>query len=182
MVDFFAESSAYRENGVATLGPGNRGRYGGGRNAARDFLDEELLEEASDRSTRGTDEGVADGEASTVSVRGGIVDVRDPSGSEVAEDVGVVGLPFPVVAFADDDGGDGIQGARGDGTCAFVEVARVLMEDGGEDCATDKGTDDSVAVRGAKAFCITLCALPISIEGVIRLLNSGDDCGDANGD
>ena len=67
-----------------------------------------------------------------------------------------------VVAFTDDDGGDGVERARGDAAGALVEVARVLVEDGGQDGFADHGTDETVGGDGAEAFCVALHALAVA--------------------
>ena len=75
--------------------------------AVGDSFDEELLEEGSNGSGGGADEPIIDGEVNSA-IGGGVVRVREACGGKVAKDVGVVGLPTAVVAFADEDGGDGV--------------------------------------------------------------------------
>ena len=78
---------------------------------AGDFFHEELLKQGADCSGGSTDEPVVDGQASAGAVGGGVVHVGDPCRCEIAEDVGVVWLPVAAVAFADENGCDGVEGS-----------------------------------------------------------------------
>ena len=93
-----------------------------------EVLEEELLEESADGSRADADEDVGDGDLSIMFIAVRVVEAGDAAGREVSEDVGVVWLPVSVVAFADDDGRDGVEGTVDDAAFAFVEVARVLMK------------------------------------------------------
>src|SRR5271170_6828240 len=126
---------------------GVRLRTSPGLDATRDFFDEKLLKEGADGSGAGADEPVVNGEAGA-SVGGGIVGVGEAGGGEVAEDVGVVGLPVAVVSLADDDGGYGVEGSGDGASSAFVEVAWVLVEERGKDGAAEHSAGEAVSVGG----------------------------------
>ena len=68
----------------------------------------------SDGALGGDLEGVIEDEADAALV-GGVVEVGDAAGDEVAGDVGVAELIVAVVAFADDGGEGGVQDAAFDG-------------------------------------------------------------------
>ncbi len=55
------------------------------------------------------------------------------------------------------------------------------MEDGGKDCASDKGANDGVAVRGGEALCVALGARAIFFEVAVCLLDACNDCRNTNG-
>ena len=107
---------------------GAPGQGWGGRNAVGEVLEEELLEESADGSGADADEDVVDGDLGIMFIAVRVVEAGDAAGREVSEDVRVVWLPVSVVALADDDGRDGVEGAIDDLPFAFVEVARVLMK------------------------------------------------------
>ena len=94
-----------------------------------EVFEEELLEKGSDCAGANTDEDVVDGNLGVVFFAVGIVEAGDAASGQVAKDVGVVWLPMSVVSFADNDGGDGVEGAGDDASVASVEVAGILMED-----------------------------------------------------
>src|SRR5579862_1526922 len=131
---------------------GSRSLQGGGFvvDAAGHLPDNELLEEVADGAGAGADEPVVDGEHGSA-VGGGVVGVGEAGRGEVAEDVGVVRLPFAIVPFADDDGGDGVEGAGSYAASAFVKVSGVLVEERGEDGAAEQGAGEGVGVGGSEA-------------------------------
>ena len=126
-------------------------------------------------------EGVLDGERDAAVV-GGTVEIGDAAGGEVAEDVGVVELAVAVVAAADECGGEGVPGPRGDASGALVEVTRVLMEEGGEDGCAEHAADEEVAVVGSVALGVACGTLAVVGVGVARLLDAGEGAGGEEGD
>jgi hypothetical protein len=80
-----------------------------------------------------------------------------------------------VIAFANHGLGECIQNSRALAAGAFVEVARILFQDGRQDSAADVGANDKVAVSRPVALCVALRTLPIAAEIVLCLFNSRDD-------
>src|ERR1700677_1765024 len=152
------------------------------RYADRDLADQELFEQGTDCTGGGAEERVADSELDSIPIGRWVVDVRDSCRGEIAEDVGIVGLQMAVVALADDDACDGIEGARGNASRAFVEIARILMKDGGEDCAANEHAVEAVGVGGTETFCEALRTLAVAGEFILTLLESCDDCSACEGD
>ncbi len=66
-------------------------------------------------------------------------------------------------------------GARADSSGALIEVARVLMKEGGKSGSADHVADEEVGVVGAVAFGVSLCALSVAGVGVVGLLDAGED-------
>ena len=76
-----------------------------------EVLQEKLLKESADGAGTDADEDVVDGDLSIVPIAVWIVETGDASGCEVSKDVGVVWLPVAAVAFADENGCDGVEGS-----------------------------------------------------------------------
>lgn len=127
------------------------------------------------------EEGVVYGEAGAA-VFVGAVEVGDAAGGEVAQDVGVVGLPASVVSSADEGGADGVEGAGGDGAGAAIEVAWVLAEECGEDGAADDAADEDVAVGCSVALAEAFCSVAVAFVLSTGLFFAGDDAGGGEGD
>ena len=79
-----------------------------------------------------------------------------------------------VVAFADDRIGEGIQSSGTIAAGAFVEIARVLLQERGQDGASDESAGHGVGIARAEALGIALCALTVSAEAIGCLLDAGD--------
>src|SRR5208282_1231073 len=98
----------------------------------------------------------------------------ETAGSQASQNVRVIRLPVTIVALADEGIGDGVQGARLGGAGALIEIARILFQKGRQDGGADEGAVDGVGITGAEALAVALCALTISGEVILRLLNSGN--------
>jgi len=93
-----------------------------------EVFEEKLLKEGSDGAGANADKDVVDGDLSVMLFAVGIVEAGDTARCEIAENVGVVGLPVAIVSFTDDDSGDGVERTGNNMPFAPVEVARVLMQ------------------------------------------------------
>src|SRR5689334_16831046 len=74
-----------------------------------EFAEQELLHHGASRASCQSNRSVRKGESHAISVRGWIVKVRKAARCQVAQHVGIVGLPVSVVALADDGIGQGIK-------------------------------------------------------------------------
>jgi hypothetical protein len=112
-----------------------------------------------------------------------VVKVGECAGGEDAADPGVVRLPFAgVVVFADDDAGEGIEQAAGERAVAEAEVARILVENGGQDGLADHGAANGVEVRNADAVQVAHGTPSECGVAVVRFAEAGDDKGSGEGD
>jgi len=109
-----------------------------------------------------------------MAVGGGIVEVGDGSGGEIAEDAGKIWLGMTVVAAADEDAGDRVEEAGADGAGALVEIAGVLMKEGGKDGSAHVGAGDEVAEVGTVAPAVAGSSLAVAAKGIGCLLEAGD--------
>src|SRR5690348_3415580 len=87
-----------------------------------------------------------------------------------------------VVAFTNHRIGNRIQEPRSLTTVSFVEIAGILPKERRQYGASDIRACNKVSVGGAVPLSITLRALSISAEIVLRLLNSGNSPGHPEGD
>src|SRR5208282_29556 len=55
---------------------------------------------------------------------------------------------------------------------SLVEITGILLQERWQDGTSNERARNDVAIGGTVALCITLCALPISTEVILRLLNS----------
>jgi hypothetical protein len=118
----------------------------------RDFLDHEFLEEVGGGGGADAECCVFEGECSAAIVRR-VVGIGDASSDEAAENRGIGRLPASVVALANDGHGDGVESAGALAARAFIEVARILFQERGENRAADEGAGDVVRITGAVVFC-----------------------------
>jgi hypothetical protein len=139
--------------------------------------EEEFSEEVSDGGGAGGHGEGLKGESNSSACLG-VVGVCDAACCEVAEDVRVVGLVLAVIAAADEGGGQGVPGSRGDTAGALVEVAWVLMEEGWEDGAADDSAGDGVGQSCAIALSVALDAGAVAGIGAVVVLSAGDACDD----
>ena len=116
-----------------------------------------------------------------VTVSGWVVVVGDEAGENSADDTRIAELGFSVVTLADDRTADGVEEARAVGAGAFIEVAWVLLEDGGERNLFNHQTGAEVRVGGAVAFRVALRTLSEAFVRVLRLPASGDNPVDYEG-
>src|SRR5207253_4739051 len=86
-----------------------------------------------------------------------------------------------VVAFADHRIGDCVQQPRPFAPGSFVEIARILFQQRWQYRASDQSTGRHVAVSRGVPLGVALCALPISAEIILRLLQSGNGSSQAEG-
>ena len=147
-----------------------------------EVLKEKFLEEGSDGAGADADEDVVDGDLGVVAVAVRVVAAGDAASGEVAEDIGVIRLPVSVVALADDDGRYGVERAVDDLPFAFVEVARILMEERWEESSAKEGGSNAVAIGSAIAPGVTAKALAVTGEVPLPLLNTCRDAGGEIGD
>ena len=145
-----------------------------------EFADDEFLEDVDGSGGAHTDGCVVQGQReATVFFR--VVEIGEAAGGEASEDAGVIWLPMLVVAFADEEGSDGVKDAGARAAGSFVEVARILFEERGEDGAADEGIGGVVKVIGSEAFGVALCALSVASVVVGGLLDAGGGAGDDDG-
>jgi len=144
--------------------------------------DDEFLKEIGDGGGGDADAGVFEGKTGVGFILVGIVKVGDAPGGERASDVGIVGLPAAVVSFADDGVCHRIAEARDLAAGSLVKIARILMEDGGENCRSDEGAADGIGVVGAEALAVSLGALAVLGEVVLALLDAGGSADDDDGE
>src|ERR1700757_5531873 len=105
----------------------------------RDFLDHEFLEEVGGGGGADAECCVFEGECSAAIVRR-VVGVGDAGGDEAAENRGIGRLPASVVALANDGHGDGVESAGALAARPFIEVARILSQQGrGKNTARERG-------------------------------------------
>ena len=116
-----------------------------------------------------------EGQSHSVTILLWIVEIRDRACGQVSADARVIWLPASVVAFADHGSGDRVQNSRSLAAGAFVEITRILFQNGWQDGAADKRAGNEVGVRGAVTLAISLCALTISTELILGLLSPRDD-------
>ena len=76
----------------------------------REMSGENSISRRSEGSLGADQQALLDGETEAT-VGGGVVEVGDAAGGDVAEDIGVVGLPLAIVALAVDGGADGVEEA-----------------------------------------------------------------------
>src|SRR5580704_2861169 len=72
---------------------------------------------------------------------GWIIQGRDLAGRQTPQNIGIIGLPVPIMALANECGRDGIQGSRTKTAGALVKVSGILMKDRLHD---DAANDDAV--------------------------------------
>ena len=71
-------------------------------------------------------------------VGAGTVEIGDGTCCHRTKDAGVGRLEVAAVALLDEGGGNSVAGASGDGAGAAIEVARILVEDAGEDGGSEE--------------------------------------------
>src|SRR5579883_539920 len=103
-----------------------------------------------------------------------IVEIRDASGAEAAQHTGVVWLPVPIVALADEGIGNRIEHSRTGTSVPSVKIPRILPENCRQNGARDKYIRRRICERSAVTFSIPLRALTIFRECILRLLTAGN--------
>ena len=112
----------------------------------------------------------------------GMVGIGDTGGYGVADDFGVVELEFAAVGAGNEDATYGIFRAMPGGAGAELEVARVLMEERGEDGSGHEGADAGVGEGCGVAFAVTLETLAVGRLTVVGLAHQGDYAEERDGD
>ena len=74
-------------------------------------MQNEFLENADDSAGRESDAGILERQCCTMTIYFRDIQVRDASSGKVAENTGIVRLPFLIVALTNNDTGDGIEQA-----------------------------------------------------------------------
>src|ERR1700722_18300122 len=85
-----------------------------------------------------------------------IIQCGNLSRSQTTQNVGIVGLPVPVITLADERGSDGVERSRADAAGTFIEVARVLMKDGLHDHMPKDDAADVVRILGPETLSVAL--------------------------
>ena len=122
-------------------------------------------------------EGVAEGALAL-----GMVGVGDAGGNGVADDFGIIELEGAVIGASDKDAGGGVQQATTDSALAELEIARVLVQDGGEDRGGHERADAGVGVESGEALVVTREALAVGGVAVASLAEHGDSADEGHGD
>jgi hypothetical protein len=107
-------------------------------------------------------------------IRSRIVNIGNAPGDEVAQHIRVVWSPCATVALTPNSGGCGVEKAMGEGTRAKTKVARIFLEDDGEDSVAPEISVCGVEVRRTKALEVALGSLPESWIGIARLTETGN--------
>src|SRR6202000_27664 len=102
-----------------------------------------------------------------------IIVCGDGTRGQVSSQAGIVRLPAPVIALADERVAQCVDGARPVCARALVEVARVLMQNRGQNRSADYDIRQPIRIVGPKALAVTLPALLVA--GSIRRLIDGCD-------
>src|SRR5579871_6156199 len=109
-----------------------------------------FLQDVGGRIGSDSDGSIVESESGAVAVGAGIIKIGNSAGGQAAKNSRIVWLPAAIVAFANQGHGDGVEKARAKAAGAFIEVARVLLEQRGQDGAADEGAADSVGIVGGK--------------------------------
>ena len=151
--------------------------------SALEVLDDvgvELKGDCTKRTLRGYREAALHGEAYPT-IRGRVVEIGDCASNQVSADVGEVWLPPAVIALAP-------HGGKGDVPKSFLhrpmpeaEIARVLVQQAGQDGVAPEIAVYVVRVGGAKALGEAFKALVVLRVGVVRLLNAGIQASNCKG-
>src|SRR5262249_11387907 len=94
----------------------------------RDSIDKKILKQCPQRAPSRTHQRNSYVALRYVPVALKVLEIRDSCCRQVAQNIGVVRLPVPVVASADHHARDGIQRPRPDASRALVEVTRILVQ------------------------------------------------------
>src|ERR1035437_251981 len=112
----------------------------------------ELLKDSADGSFASDDHTVTDRQPDSRIV-GRVIQIREGTRSDVAQDVGIVGLPLArIVMFADDAGCGGIEQPVRRGSMTEAEITRVLMQQCRQKAVADHGAIECVKISGTRAL------------------------------
>ena len=81
---------------------------------------------------------------------------------------------MPVIAFADHRIRNRIQNPRPFAASSLVKISWILFQQRRENCTANQRTSRRGRVCRSIAFCISLCALPITRKIILRLLYARD--------
>src|SRR4029077_1950895 len=138
-----------------------------------DFSDDEFLDEIGGGGGANADGGVLEYQGGTAIVLR-IVGVGNAAGDEAGGKGGGGRLPASIVALEDHRHGDGVESPRAVAARSFIEVARILFQERRQNRAADERAGDEIREPGSVALSVTLRAMPVSAEGVLRLLDAGN--------
>src|ERR1700722_3585715 len=138
------------------------------------MLRKEFTEYISTHSSGEPDGGVAEDQVRSP-IRLGIVKIRQRSRTHVAQHIRIIGFGVPVIAAREERGADCVQQARLDRAGALVVMARILMQQRGEDRMSQIVAASSVRELCRKALAVSRGALPVWGKRVVRLLDACRD-------
>src|SRR5215470_19279840 len=161
------------------LGRVSRGSSSG--KIGRKPRDKELLEDCSDSGFAESYESRGEYQARSVMAGGRVVQIRQSACREVSADVGVVRLPMAVIALCDEAAGESVEEPRAFAAGALIEIARILLQECGQDCATNISTGENVGVGSPVALRITLNARSVTLPAASRIVSPchqahGNEC------
>src|SRR5260370_41753022 len=139
-----------------------------------DYADEEYLEDLEDGRLPDPKPRVFEDEPHSISIVLGIVKIGEPARGEASGDTRIIRLPTPIVTLTHYGIGERIQEARTLASRSFVELTRILLQDGGQYGAADERAGNDVRVARAEALSVALRALPKSGELILRLFGTGN--------
>ena len=136
--------------------PTRHTRSSGLLNVWRQLTDQKFFDEIGARGRADSDGAAFEGQSHSIAVLLRIIEIRDRACGQISADARIIRLPASVVAFADHGIGDRVQNPRPLAAGAFVEIARILFQKGGQDGAADVRAGNEVGVGGAVALAISL--------------------------
>jgi len=104
-------------------------------------FEDELLEQIADAISHGIQQPMLDGHDSAVAVALRVVGVGDGARGHVGQYTRIVRLPFAVIAAAIESSADRVKYPRDEAAGAFVEVARILVQQRRKDGTAQKIAD-----------------------------------------
>src|ERR1039457_3806527 len=142
----------------------------------RQFPNNKFLKQVIDGGYANPDGGIFQRQSRSIAILLWIVEIGKAAGRQASEDVGVVWLPAAIVTLADHRIGDRIERPGSLAAGSLVKIARILLQKRWQYGGSDERAGYHVGIAGAEALCVTLSALSISGEVILRLLNSGSAC------
>ena len=136
------------------------------------LLDYKFLKQISDSSSTNPDGSVLECKARSVAILRWIIEIRNTARSKAPEHIRVIRLPASVVSLANHRISDRIQRSRWCAADSFVKITRILFQQRRQDGGANKRSRHRIGVASAEAFSISLCALPIFAEVILRLFHS----------
>ena len=147
----------------------------------RELAGEKFLEDTGACRSGNADQRILEGEPNaTAGSR--IVSVGKAARRQGAQHIGIVWLPAPIVAFADDRIGYSVKETRFAGARSFVKISRILLQKRGQDRAANECSRNKVRVCCTEALAVTLGAPPIATVSIVGLLETCKGSGEAECD